>query len=86
MKDALVYLAAALVALWGASALVVVVTAVSGADAVTSHWVYRIGAALLLALAVLTAVTGARTPVVWFKVCPLLLSSAAAVLLVVGFG
>jgi hypothetical protein len=29
--------------------------------------------------------TGARTPVIWFKVCPALLTSAAALLLVAGF-
>ena len=37
--------------------------------------------ALLLALGILTALTGARTTVVWFKVCPVLVASAAALLL-----
>ena len=34
-----------------------------------------------MALAVLTALTGARTPIVWFKVCPVLLATSAAFLL-----
>lgn len=40
-----------------------------------------VDAALLVALAVLTAVTCVRTPVVWFKICPLLLTSSAVLLL-----
>jgi hypothetical protein len=34
----------------------------------------------LVALAALTALTGARTPVVWFKICPVLLGGSAALL------
>jgi hypothetical protein len=44
--------------------------------------VYRGAAGLLLGLAVLTAVTGARTSVNWFKICPVLLSTSAVVLIV----
>jgi hypothetical protein len=36
---------------------------------------------LLVALGTLTALTGARTAVVWFKVCPVLLAGAAGLLL-----
>lgn len=67
--------------MWGIAALVVVVTAVGGQAAVTA-WVYRVAAGLLLALAALTALTGARTPVIWFKICPVLLTTSAALLLV----
>jgi hypothetical protein len=42
--------------------------------------VYRVAAGLLVALAVLTGLTGARTPVVWSKVCPVLLTTSAALL------
>jgi hypothetical protein len=35
-------------------------------------------AAMLVVLAVLTAPTGARTRVFWFKVCPVLLTTTAA--------
>jgi hypothetical protein len=51
------------------------------ASEVTS-WVYRVAASLLVALAVVTALTGARTKVIWFKICPVLLSSSAVLLLV----
>ena len=36
---------------------------------------------MLLALAALTALTGARTAVVWFKICPVLLGGSAVLLL-----
>jgi hypothetical protein len=67
--------------MWGLAALVVAVTAVGGNEDVT-RWVYRVVAALLVALAVLTALTGARTRVVWFKVCPVVLTSTAVLLIV----
>lgn len=70
--------------MWGLAALVVVVTAVDpGAD--VTRWAYRVCAGLLLALAALTAVTGARTRVVWFKICPVLLGTSALLLLVASF-
>ncbi len=63
----------------GIAAMVIVVTAVGGAGA--GVWVYRVAAGLLIALATLTALTGARTPVVWFKICPVLLAGSAVLLL-----
>lgn len=45
---------------------------------------YFAAAALLVALAALTALTGARTRVIWFKICPVLLTSSAALLVVAG--
>ena len=62
--------------------IIVSVTIVGGAGSHVSQWVYRVVAALLVALAVLTGLTGARTPVIWFKVCPVLLTLSAALLLV----
>ena len=67
--------------MWGMAALVVAVTATTVDTQVTAI-VYRVVAGLLVALAVLTAFTGARTPIVWFKVCPALLATSAALLLV----
>ena len=67
--------------MWGMAALVVAVTA-TAADIQVTVIVYRVVAGLLVALAVLTALTGARTPIVWFKVCPALLATSAALLLV----
>lgn len=66
--------------MWGMATLVVAVTA-TAADAPVTPVVYRSVAGLLVALAVLTALTGARTPIVWFKVCPVLLATSAALLL-----
>jgi hypothetical protein len=60
--------------------LVIVVTALEGSVDPTVHVVYRVLAGALVALATLTALTGARTPVIWFKVCPFVLTSAAALL------
>ena len=45
-------------------------------------WVYRAVAGMLVAVGALTAVTGGRTPVIWFKICPVLLTSTAVVLVV----
>lgn len=66
--------------MWGIAAVVVAVTATGGANAGSGIWVYRAAAGLLVALATLTALTGARTPVVWFKICPVLLAGSAVLL------
>ena len=70
------------VTMWAIAGLVVGVTLVG--EPASTALVYRIAAATLLALAVLTALTGARTPVVWFKICPVLLGTSAALLLTAG--
>jgi hypothetical protein len=66
--------------MWGVAALVVAVT-VTAVDTQVSAIVYRVASGLLLALAALTAFTGARTPIIWFEVCPVLLVTSAALLL-----
>jgi hypothetical protein len=66
--------------MWGIAAIVIAATAAAGA-ADARVWVYRAAAGLLAALGMLTALTGARTPVVWFKICPVLLGGAAGLLL-----
>jgi hypothetical protein len=68
------------ITMWGVAVLVIVVTA-AGSGTGTAGWVYRMTAALLLALALLTSLTGARTPVIWFRICPVLLTVSAALLL-----
>jgi fumarate reductase subunit C len=67
--------------MWGIAALVIAVTAVGGTDTGARVWVYRVAAGLLVALGILTALTGARNPVVWFKICPVLLAGSAVLLL-----
>ncbi|MGW4325120.1 hypothetical protein ACWEKR_04435 [Nocardia sp. NPDC004573] len=71
------------VTMWSFATLVIVVSAAGGGTS-AAHWTYRVTAAALLALAVLTTFTGARTRVVWFRICPVLLTTAAVLLLVAG--
>lgn len=63
-------------------ALVTAVTLSAGADDSVAVLVYRMAAGLLAGIAVLTAFTGARTPVGWFKACPLVLASVIALMLI----
>jgi len=66
--------------MWGLAAVVIAVTAAGGSDPSSRAWVFRVAAGLLLALGTLTALTGARTPVVWFKICPAVMAGSAALL------
>jgi hypothetical protein len=65
--------------MWGLAGIIIAATAAGPATAAT--WVYRVGAALLVGIAALTALTGARTRIVWFKICPVVLTTSAALLL-----
>ncbi len=67
--------------MWGLAGIIISVTIVGGPGSQTGQWVYRVVAAILVALAVLTGLTGARTAVIWFKICPVLLTFSAALLL-----
>jgi hypothetical protein len=69
-------------AMWGIAAFVVVAALAEGAGTEVADWIYRVAAVLLVAIAALTGLTGARTPVVWFKVCVVLLGCSAALLLI----
>ncbi|MGZ4214829.1 MAG: hypothetical protein ACXVH1_02775 [Solirubrobacteraceae bacterium] len=60
--------------------LVILATAIEGAADTTTQLVYIASAGILVVLAVLTAATGARTPIIWFRVCPFVLTSSAALL------
>ena len=68
--------------MWGIAAVVIITTAAGGIDASARAWIYRALAGLLAALAALTALTGARTRVIWFKICPVLLGGSAVLLLI----
>ncbi|MFI5286964.1 MAG: hypothetical protein ACHQ4F_11665 [Candidatus Dormibacteria bacterium] len=63
------------------AAIIIIATAVANAGAV-APWVYRAAAVMLVAVGVLTTATGARTPVMWFKICPIVLTTTAALLLI----
>jgi hypothetical protein len=62
-------------------ALLAAVTLADGDGAVVPL-VYGLSAAALAAIAVLTAFTGARTSVVWFKACPFVMATCIALILV----
>ena len=65
--------------------LVILITALQGADEPATQLVYRVTAGVLVLVAGLTASTGARTSVVWFRICPFVLSGAAVLLLGASF-
>jgi hypothetical protein len=67
--------------MWFIAAVVVITTAVAGSSATITAWIDRTSAVMLVGLAILTTVTGARTTVIWFKICPILLTIAAVLLL-----
>jgi len=73
------------ITMWGLAAVIIAATAAGGTNADARAWVYRAVSALLVALATLTALTGARTPVIWFKICPVVLTVTAAMLLIASF-
>jgi len=73
------------ITMWGLAAVIIAATAAGGTNADARAWVYRAVSALLIALAALTALTGARTPVIWFKICPVVLAVTAVMLLIASF-
>ncbi len=60
--------------------LVMLVAALEGSSGSTAQLDYRVLAAFLVVLAGMTALTGSRTPVIWFRICPVLLTGVAALL------
>lgn len=60
--------------------LVILLATLEGSTDPAARLVYRVLAGVLVVLAALTSFTGARTPVVWFKICPFVLTGAAALL------
>lgn len=66
--------------------LILLVTAIEGIDNPATRLLYLVVAGILVALATLTAATGSRTPVVWFRICPFVLSAAAVLLIVASVG
>jgi hypothetical protein len=69
-------------ALWGVAATIIGISAIGPEGSGAIDWVYRASAGILIALAILTAFTGARTPVIWFKICPVLLTTSASLLVI----
>ena len=63
--------------------LVLLVTSLAGSQSQAAYIVYLACAVMLIIMAVLTAVTGARTPAVWYKICPFV-KTIVAVLFILG--
>jgi hypothetical protein len=62
-------------------ALILLINVLNGYKNPASLNVFRISAAILIIMAILTAFTGARTKVVFFKICPFVKTIAAVLLL-----
>lgn len=63
--------------------LPVLVTAIGDSQSLTAKIVYLTDGVMLLIMAILTLATGARTPVVWYRICPVV-KTVAAVLFIFG--
>jgi hypothetical protein len=62
--------------------LTFLVTALVGSATAGAAVIYRACAAMLVVLAVWTAIMGGRTPVVQFKICPVVKTAVAALFIV----
>jgi hypothetical protein len=62
--------------------LALLVTALAGPTAAGAGVAYRVSAGMLLVMALWTAVTGGRTRVVFFKICPFVKTLIAGLFLV----
>ena len=63
--------------------LVLLVTGLAGSQSQAAYVVYLACAGMLLIMAILTAMTGARTSAVWYKICPAV-KTIVAVLFLLG--
>jgi len=63
--------------MWFVAAVVIVTAALGAPGAPLTTWLYRVSALMLVAIGTLTAATGGRTEIVWFKICPVVLAVVA---------
>jgi hypothetical protein len=61
--------------------LIAAVTLSSAAPEPAEDLVYRVVPGFLLTIGLWTAMTGARTKVIWFKMCPVVMSVSSALLI-----
>lgn len=61
--------------------LVAVVAASGGVSEAGADLVYRVVPGFLLVIGIWTAMTGARTKVIWFKMCPVVMTVSSALLI-----
>jgi hypothetical protein len=62
--------------------LVLLINILHGIDNPVTHTVFRLSAIMLLVMAALTAFTGARTKVIFFKICPAVKTVIAALVII----
>ena len=63
--------------------LPILTTTLGDSQSDTAHIVYVADAVMLLAMALVTLLTGARTPTIWYKICPAV-KTVTAVLFILG--
>ncbi len=63
--------------------LVILVTCLAGSGSCTADIVYITCAVMLIIMGLVTQVTGARTPVIWYKICPYV-KTLVAILFLIG--
>ena len=63
--------------------LVLLVTSLAGSQSQAAYIMYLACAVMLLIMAILTAMTGARTPILPYKICPIV-KTAVATLFILG--
>jgi hypothetical protein len=73
------------IALIFVSILVIVTTLIGESSTLTSQLVYWLSAVMLIAMALLALMTGARTTQLPFKLCPIIFGSAAVLILLGSF-
>jgi hypothetical protein len=65
--------------------LVATVASSGSAPGSAEDLVYRLSSGFLVAMGAWTAVTGARTGVIWFKMCPVVMAVSSALLITASF-
>lgn len=67
------------------AALIVAVTWSGDTLEAAEDLVYRVSSGFLITIGVWTAMTGARTGVIWFKACPVVMSVSSGLLIAASF-
>jgi hypothetical protein len=67
------------------AALIVAVTWSSSTPEAAEDLVFRVSSAFLITIGAWTAMTGARTGVIWFKACPVVMSISSGLLIAASF-
>ena len=67
------------------AALIVAVTWSSSTLEAAEDLVFRVSSAFLITIGAWTAMTGARTGVIWFKACPVVMSISSGLLIAASF-